>query len=303
MDIHAAPDTSAPNPRARDTPAPASGPVDRRPALRRLLAVHRDDDIRLTDRRDSPRSIGTELTIVFLITLGMSGLTSLVSLIESSIKAAQASIPLSRLAVSVTAPKSTVGVIDLVKQLLSVTQGLAWGGIGLYLLWRAGISVRERLGLDLRAPRSDLGRGLLLASVIGIPGLGLYLLANHLGLNLTVRASSLTDAWWRLPVTILLAVQNGFLEEVLVVGYLITRLQQLRWPTWGLLAASAVLRGSYHLYQGFGGFVGNAIMGLVFGWFFLRYRRLWPLVLAHSLIDTVVFVAYPLLQGHVSWLP
>lgn len=202
-----------------------------------------------------------------------------------------------------TAPKSTLGLVDLVKQLLSITQGLAWGAIGLYLLWRAGINVRQRLGMNLRRPGWDIGTGLLLAAVIGIPGLALYLVANHLGLNLTVKANSLTDAWWRLPVTVLIAVQNGFLEEVLVVGYLTTRLQQLRWPTWGILAASAVLRGSYHFYQGFGGFLGNAVMGLVFAWFFLKFRRIWPLVLAHSLIDTVVFVAYPLLQGHVSWLP
>ena len=31
-----------------------------------------------------------------------------------------------------------------------------------------------------------------------------------------------------------------------------------------IVVASALLRGSYHLYQGWGGFVGNAIMGLVF---------------------------------------
>ena len=280
-----------------------TAPATRRPWLTRSLAVGRDDDFQLTVRTDSPRSVGVELTVVFLITLGMSGLTSLVSLIETSIKAHQARVAISSFAVSVTAPKSTVGLIDLVKQLLSVTQGIAWGGIGLYLLWRAGIDIKQRLGLNLRRPGWDIGTGLLLAAVIGIPGLGLYLVAQHLGVNLTVQASSLTDAWWRLPVTVLLAVQNGFLEEVLVVGYLITRLQQLRWPTWGILAASAVLRGSYHLYQGFGGFVGNAVMGLVFGWFFLKFRRVWPLVIAHSLIDTVVFIAYPLLKGHVSWLP
>ncbi|MET3808889.1 membrane protease YdiL (CAAX protease family) [Nakamurella sp. UYEF19] len=282
------------------SPVPHAAPPTRR---KNWFAVQPVDDFQITDRRDSPRSIGVEITIVFLITLGMSGLTSLVSLIETSIKASQAKVAISSFAVSVTAPKSTVGMIDLVKQLLQVVQGLAWGAIGLYLLWRAGISISQRLGLNLRMPGWDIGTGLVLAAVIGIPGLGLYLLAQHLGFNLTVQANSLTDAWWRLPVTVLLAFQNGFLEEVLVVGYLITRLQQLRWPLGGVLAASAVLRGSYHLYQGFGGFVGNAIMGLIFGWFFLKYRRIWPLVIAHSLIDTVVFVAYPLLKGHVSWLP
>ena len=50
------------------------------------------------------------------------------------------------------------------------------------------------------------------------------------------------------------------------------------------LVASAVLRGAYHLYQGFGGFVGNAVMGLLFGWLFLRTRRVMPLVVAHTAV-------------------
>lgn len=271
--------------------------------LGRLLHVQPAEDFGLTERQDSKRSIGVELSVVFLITLGMSGLTSLVSLIETQIKASQAKTVISHYVVSVAAPKSTVGYIDLVYQLLSITRGLAEGAIGLYLLWRAGFSISRRLGLNLRRPGWDVGTGFGLAALIGIPGLGLYLLSQHLGFSLTVQASTMTDVWWRVPVTVLIAVENGLLEEVLVVGYLMTRLQQLRWSTSAVIAASAVLRGSYHLYQGYGGFVGNAIMGVVFGWFYLRYRRLWPLVIAHSVIDIVTLVAYPLLKGHVSWLP
>jgi len=64
-----------------------------------------------------------------------------------------------------------------------------------------------------------------------------------------------------------------------------------------------LLRGTYHLYQGFGGFVGNLVMGLIFGWLFLRWKRTAPMVIAHFLIDAVAFVGYVYLQGHVSWLP
>ena len=35
---------------------------------------------------------------------------------------------------------------------------------------------------------------------------------------------------------------------------------------WATILSSAVLRGTYHLYQGFGPFVGNVAMGIVFGW-------------------------------------
>ncbi|SDO52273.1 Membrane protease YdiL, CAAX protease family [Nakamurella panacisegetis] len=273
------------------------------PSRRNWYSVDPVDDFQLTDRQDTRRSIGTELSIVFLITLGMSGLTSLVQLIETQIKANQAKTVISHYVVAVAAPKSTVGYIDLVYQLLSITRGFAEGALGLYLLWRAGFSLSRRLGLNLRRPGWDIGLGFGLAAVIGIPGLGLYLLSQHFGYSLTVQASTMTDVWWRVPVTVLIALENGFLEEVLVVGYLTTRLRQLRWSTAAVIAGSAFLRGTYHLYQGYGAFVGNAIMGIVFSWFYLRFRRLWPLVIAHSLIDTVTLVAYPLLKGHVSWLP
>jgi membrane protease YdiL (CAAX protease family) len=68
------------------------------------------------------------------------------------------------------------------------------------------------------------------------------------------------------------------------------------------VVGSALLRGSYHLYQGFGGFLGNAVMGVIFALFFLRFRRLAPLIIAHATIDTVSFVGYAVLHGHVSWL-
>lgn len=253
--------------------------------------------------RDTPASIRAEITLVFLISLGMSGLLSLVSIIETQIKAAQASISLAQVHVAVAAPQSQVSVIDLIRQLLQVVKYAALGLLGLYLLWRAGVSLADRLGLNLRRPWTDLFAGLGLAALIGIPGLGLYLLANHLGLSLTVVGSSLTDTWWRIPVSILLAVANAFLEEALVVGYLLTRLGHLRTPVVWAVAISAVLRGSYHLYQGYGGFVGNAVMGVVFALVFLRWRRLWPLVIAHAVIDTVVFIGYPLLKPHLPWLP
>ncbi|MGW1927265.1 extracellular solute-binding protein, partial [Streptomyces massasporeus] len=74
---------------------------------------------------------------------------------------------------------------------------------------------------------------------------------------------SLPEVWWKYPVLILSAIQNSVLEEVIVVGYLLRRLGQLGWTPMAALVASSVLRGSYHLYQGIGGFLGNVVMGVV----------------------------------------
>ena len=102
---------------------------------------------------------------------------------------------------------------------------------------------------------------------------------------------------------LLSALQNGLLEEVLVTGYLLTRLQKLGVRSWQAVAISATLRGSYHLYQGLGGFLGNAAMGVIFAVLFLRWKRANPMIIAHTLIDAVAFVGYAVLAGHVSWLP
>ena len=101
---------------------------------------------------------------------------------------------------------------------------------------------------------------------------------------------------------ILRAIMNGLLEEIIMVGYLFTRWRQAGGGVVVVLIGSAVIRGTYHLYQGFGGFVGNLIMGLLLGWLFLRTKRVMPLVVVHSLLDIFAFVGYALLKPHLSWL-
>ena len=128
-------------------------------------------------------------------------------------------------------------------------------------------------------------------------------MAHALGVSVTIAPTTLSDTWWRMPVLMLAAAANAWAEEVIMIGWLLTRLRQLGWSENRSLVAAAVLRGSYHLYQGLGGFVGNLVMGCVFGRVWQRHGRLWCLVGAHTLIDVVAFVGYGLLRGTVSWLP
>lgn len=244
------------------------------------------------------RALWVEVTIVLLVTFGLSGLSSMLSLLESAL----APEPLSDQTVALNVPRSSQQFIDLARQVLGIVRLLAWAALGVYLLWRSGIGPKA-----IGFARDQLRRGLLpgvgLAALIGIPGLGLYLVARAAGINLTVAPSTLEDYWWRLPALVLWAIANSAAEEVLVVAYLITRLRQLGWSENSSLLASSLLRGSYHLYQGLGGGLGNVVMGLVFGRYWQRTSQLWPLVVAHALIDSVAFVGYQALRGHVSWLP
>lgn len=264
--------------------------------VRDWLRPERPDLPELVEDEAERRRIKIEILIVFAITLGLSGARSLLSLLNSLLQPT----PLSQQHVALNAPQAALNVIDLFAQLLSVVQLVGWGALGAYLLMRAGFRLRS-VGLGWRGRDALWGCGL--AALIGIPGLALYFVGWKLGFNLAVAPSTLTDTWWRPIVLTLSAFGNAFAEEVLVIGFLLTRLRQLAFRENTALISAAVLRGSYHLYQGFGGFVGNLIMGLVFGRVWQRTNRLWPLIVAHTILDVVSFVGYSLLKGHVSVLP
>ncbi|MGB3771047.1 MAG: type II CAAX endopeptidase family protein [Rhodococcus sp. (in: high G+C Gram-positive bacteria)] len=247
---------------------------------------------------ESPRSIRIEIVVVLLMTFGLSGLSSVLSLIES----AMAQGALSDQTVAINVSQSSLGPIDFLRQLLGVIRLAAWGALGVYLLWRSGIGPRA-IGFARPRLRPHVLHGVGLAALIGIPGLLFYLAAVALDLNVTVLPSTLNDVWWR-PVTLTLsAIANSVAEEVLVVAWLISRLRALGWGENRSLLTSALLRGSYHLYQGFGAGVGNMVMGLIFGKYFQKTGRLWPLVIAHALIDIVAFIGFAALRNRVSWLP
>ncbi|WP_308252170.1 CPBP family intramembrane glutamic endopeptidase [Pseudonocardia sp. KRD291] len=238
------------------------------------------------------RLIGLEIAVVLTVTLGLSALRSALSLLDALL----APTPLAAQQVTLNAPASTDALLDLAFQLVRVLQLVGWGALAVYLLLRAGIALR-RVGLDRTRPGPDALGALGLAALIGIPGLGLYLLGRVIGIAPDVAPSTLTDVWWRIPVLVASALANAWAEEIVMIGYLLTRLRQLGVSENRAAGATALLRGAYHLYQGVGAFVGNVVMGLVFGRVWQRGNRLWPLVGAHALIDVVAFVGYAFLPG------
>jgi membrane protease YdiL (CAAX protease family) len=240
-----------------------------------------------------------EIVAVFAVSLGASGLYALASFIGSLTAKQSLSSQTATLNGSLAPGRP---LLDLFLQLLNITLSLAPVLLVFYLLARAG-ERPSSIGLDVSQPGRDLLKGAVLAALIGGSGLGLYLIAYHSGAELNVVAENLPDVWWRIPVLLLSAFQNAAVEEVVVLGYLLSRLDKLGVRPSRAIALSALIRGSYHLYQGAGGFIGNAVMGLIFAVLYRRWRRVTPMLIAHFLIDAVAFVGYALLAGHVSWLP
>lgn len=247
--------------------------------------------------------LAVELVIVLGVSLGQSGIYAIMNIVDRLTQQRALSQQQSQLNASVTPDRPW---LDLTYQVADLTFPLIAVVLVLYLLtirnpnrgtpgWRA-------IGFDFQRPRFDTGFGVLIALGIGIPGLGLYLAARALGVNTDVQASALTDHWWTIPVLVLSAAQNGVLEETVMIGFLYTRLRQAEWRLPVVVMFSALIRGCYHLYQGFGGFAGNLIMGVIFGLIYLKWKRVTPLIIAHFLMDVAAFVGYSLLAPHLSWL-
>ncbi len=182
-------------------------------------------------------------------------------------------------------------------QLASFAFGLAPAWLVVYLVQRSGEGVGA-IGLDVRQPRRDLLLGLALFAVVALGGIAIYLGSVAAGVNRFVVPAPPLGHWWTVPVLVLNAVEAGLLEEVIAV-YLITRLRQLRLTAVAAVGLAALLRGSYHLYQGWGGFLGNLAMGALFGFVFVRTRRAWPLVIAHTLLDVGAGVGYIAFRKHL----
>ncbi len=243
--------------------------------------------------------IVAEILIVLAVSLGRSGVFSIVSFVGDLTSGE----PLAgQTAVLNTSLAPGRPLLDLARQVLRIGFALAPVALVWYLLARSGEGLRA-IGADITQLGRDLRRGTALAVLVGGIGLLGYLVAHRAGVNLTVVAQALPDTWWRWPVLVSAAWQNAVLEEVIVVGFVMRRLTQLGWRPVTVVGTSGLIRASYHLYQGVGGLIGNLAMGLLFGWLFTRWGRVMPFLIAHALIDIVAFIGYAVLAGRVDWLP
>ena len=267
----------------------------------------------------SARVVRWEIALVLGLSLGRSAVYAVVQLIDKATRA-----PLGEQTTVLNPALSPRWGFDLTYQLLDIGFALVPVLLVLHLTWLRGRNPFRAFGLDLRRPGRDLAWGLALFVGIGLGTLAVYAAGRAAGVTTAIVAAALDDTWYQVPVLLLSAARHALVEEVIVGAWLVDRLgwlQQLRAagrhrdPAPALasprvsdaglhlpvragtvVVALAVLRGAYHLYQGVGPGIGNALMGVVFTLVLLRTRRVMPLVLAHFLLDAAGFVAYPMLH-------
>lgn len=246
---------------------------------------------------DAPRTRArtvAEIWIVLALAILPSSVTAVVQLLDRLTR----EVALADQTTTLNPSRADRAVFDALYQLIGIAADLVPVALVIWLLWSPARSGFRALGLTGERPLRDVGSGLALAAIIGVPGLALYLGTRLLGLTPAIAANAQQLAWWTIVLLVLSAVRAGLLEEVVVVGYLQTRLRELGWGMWQRIVAAALLRASYHLYQGVGMAFGNFVMGLVFGWWYERTKRTAPLVVAHVLLDIVSFVGY---YAAVAW--
>jgi hypothetical protein len=179
---------------------------------------------------------------------------------------------------------------NLLLGILAYLPVLAVVPIALFLLWRTGQG-RRQLGLGLPSFRRDVLPGLGIAAAgFGVEILMIIALSPFLS-----KHSKLVNAVsvghypkYYLIEAIFMSAVTAITEEVLVNGYLITRLYQLGWSPRASLVLSLALRTSYHVYYGLG-----FLLTIPFGYFvtrsFQKHAKLNRPIVAHFLYDAILF--------------
>jgi membrane protease YdiL (CAAX protease family) len=176
-----------------------------------------------------------------------------------------------------------------------VIQEVAALGVLLYVLFRQGRRSKD-LGFNFNWKDLPLSVGLffmaLFAEII-VWQLFSYSYGRATGqsLNATPKnvefiASSFT-IW-----TLVLVIVNPFFEELIVRAYLISEVQSLTGSTAAAVVLSVVLQAVYHLYQGLTSVVLYASLFVVFSIYYVKTRRIVPVILAHFYFDFIAVANY-----------
>ena len=174
-----------------------------------------------------------------------------------------------------------------------------------YLRWRGWTPEDFKIRLDwkgtLIAPLLMIGAGL--ANVLTSVLLKLWVVwqAPHPhGIFAAYVANSTHIARHNIEIGWLLiflgSIVNAFLEEIVFMGYAFNQFAARQGPLFALLSM-VLLRMLLHTYKGPLEMLGIGAFSFVYGLAYWYLVRLWPLILAHALMDALAFSAVKIFFG------
>ena len=220
------------------------------------------------------------LTVEVLIVLAIFPLpyviNAVVSLIQSALHAGASGrypLPIS----------SHLGFSFLIDMILAL-EPLAAAALAIYLLSIRDEGGGRAIGLDRSDPRQDLALFLpVFLLCFFVPELGVSLLLKATHVRTIAPQSQILPAYFSI-VGIITAVTAGVVEEIVVLGFLVRRLEQLGLKPVAVVAIAVLVRISYHVYYGWGvlPILAWAVASVLM---YQRFRRLWPFIVVHALWD------------------
>lgn len=171
-----------------------------------------------------------------------------------------------------------------------VSQGaMVLAGMGLLLAWRG--QRWSDIGLKVPRARDGARAALAFAACLGT-NLALTFVLREAFPNTVETHSQELQAIARqlsdgvsLPGLVAVLGFVGVYEELLARGLLLRRCLVLMGGVWGPVLVSSILFGLGHLYQGWVGVCQTTVIGLVLAILTLRWRTLWPAIIAHAMLD------------------
>ena len=92
----------------------------------------------------------------------------------------------------------------------------------------------------------------------------------------------------------LIIIINSIFEEFILIGYLFKRLEKYN-PVI-IIGLSMLIRLLYHTYQGWLSLTMILPTGLVFGYYYYKHKKLWPVIIAHGFSNLIAFLGM-----HFHW--
>ncbi len=178
---------------------------------------------------------------------------------------------------------SHLGFSFLIDVLLAL-EPLAAAALVVLLLSISGEGGGRAIGLDRSDPRQDLALVLpVFLLCFLVPELGVSFLLRAADVRTIAPASQVLPTYFSI-VGIATALTAGVVEEIVVLGFLVRRLEQHGLSTAAVVTVAVLVRISYHVYYGWG-VLPILAWALASVLMYRRYRRLWPFIAVHALWD------------------